>query len=131
MPTNSISVLFDTSALITVLRSTDSLLNHFAGYKVFIPSIAVGELYYGAYKSGNPPKHEAQIRELVEISQVLYVNEHTGQLFGSIRRQLEIKSNRIPENDIWIAAVAIQYGLPLVTRDHHFNAVDELQVMMW
>jgi len=126
-----ISVLFDTSVLVEILRGNETLFAQFSDYAMFIPSVAVGELYYGAYKSANPAKHEAQIQRLIEKGKLLPVNHHTGRLFGLIRRQLELKSNRIPENDIWIAAIAVQYELPLVTRDHHFQAVDGLQVMLW
>jgi predicted nucleic acid-binding protein len=36
-----------------------------------------------------------------------------------------------PDNDIWIAAVARQYDLPLVTRDGHFTVVPQLRVLAW
>ncbi|HEV8045487.1 MAG TPA: PIN domain-containing protein [Rubrobacter sp.] len=37
----------------------------------------------------------------------------------------------IPENDIWIAATALQHGLVLVTRDSHFEHVEGLRVERW
>jgi tRNA(fMet)-specific endonuclease VapC len=37
----------------------------------------------------------------------------------------------IPENDIWIAAIAEQHGLTLVTKDAHFNAIDHLKIEKW
>jgi len=37
----------------------------------------------------------------------------------------------IPENDIWIAAVALQYDFVMVTRDKHFGFVPELNVEIW
>jgi tRNA(fMet)-specific endonuclease VapC len=37
----------------------------------------------------------------------------------------------IPENDIWIAASAVQYGLTLATRDRHFEEVERLQTEAW
>jgi predicted nucleic acid-binding protein len=37
----------------------------------------------------------------------------------------------LPENDIWIAAIALQHDLILVTRDAHFQEVENLQTAMW
>jgi tRNA(fMet)-specific endonuclease VapC len=37
----------------------------------------------------------------------------------------------IPENDIWIAALARQHELTLVTRDKHFADVESLVVEAW
>jgi PIN domain-containing protein len=43
---------------------------------------------------------------------------------GEIRDRLRLKGRPIPENDIWIAATAVQHGLPLATRDDHFKEVE-------
>ncbi|WP_163379126.1 PIN domain-containing protein [Cyclobacterium sp. SYSU L10401] len=37
----------------------------------------------------------------------------------------------IPENDIWIAAMAQEHGLPLVTRDAHFKYLPDLKILFW
>ena len=50
----------------------------------------------------------------------------TARLYGRIKAELRRKGKPIPENDIWIAAAAIQYGLTLVTRDRHFDFIDGL-----
>jgi predicted nucleic acid-binding protein len=35
------------------------------------------------------------------------------------------------ENDIWIAALAIEHSLTLVSRDEHFKQIDELKRAAW
>jgi tRNA(fMet)-specific endonuclease VapC len=50
---------------------------------------------------------------------------------GEIKNQLRAKGRPIPENDIWIAAIAIQYQLILVVPDGHFHEVGGLQVEVW
>jgi tRNA(fMet)-specific endonuclease VapC len=55
----------------------------------------------------------------------------TAKHYAQIRHVLRVKGRPIPENDIWIAAVAIQYGLILLTRDAHFQAVDGLSLKSW
>ena len=37
----------------------------------------------------------------------------------------------IPENDVWIAAMARQYDLPVATRDAHFPVVPRIAILNW
>ena len=41
------------------------------------------------------------------------------------------KGHPVPENDIWIAALALENNLTLVTRDEHFKKIDELKKVVW
>jgi tRNA(fMet)-specific endonuclease VapC len=42
------------------------------------------------------------------------------------------KSGRpIPANDAWIAALAMQYGLPILSLDAHFDAVPDVRRIGW
>jgi predicted nucleic acid-binding protein len=38
---------------------------------------------------------------------------------------------RAPENDVWIAALALQHRLPVVSRDRHFDRVEGLERRSW
>lgn len=55
----------------------------------------------------------------------------TGNHYGQVKQRLRAKGRPIPENDIWIAATALQYGLTVVTRDGHFNEVEDLLTEAW
>ncbi|MEK6782203.1 MAG: PIN domain-containing protein [Bacteroidota bacterium] len=44
---------------------------------------------------------------------------------------MKSKGTPIPENDIWIAALAKQHRLTLVTSDKHFNNIQELVIERW
>jgi tRNA(fMet)-specific endonuclease VapC len=37
----------------------------------------------------------------------------------------------MPDNDLWIAATAIQYDITLAARDGHFDWIDGLKVEQW
>jgi predicted nucleic acid-binding protein len=37
----------------------------------------------------------------------------------------------IPTNDLWIAALCRQHGLPLLSRDRHFDVVSGVQRLEW
>ena len=51
--------------------------------------------------------------------------------YGKIKNQLKEKGQPIPENDIWIAAIAQQYDLTLVTDDLHFDTITGLKIEKW
>jgi tRNA(fMet)-specific endonuclease VapC len=37
----------------------------------------------------------------------------------------------LPENDIWIASVCLENNAPLLTRDAHFENIQDLQIINW
>jgi predicted nucleic acid-binding protein len=53
----------------------------------------------------------------------------TAEIYARIAQTLEVKGTPIPENDIWIAAVALECDMPLATRDDHFRQVDRLDIL--
>jgi tRNA(fMet)-specific endonuclease VapC len=99
--------------------------------EVFVPSIVLGELYYGAQKSTRVTENLARIDEFGASSTVLPCDTATAQQYGDIKNALLAKGRPIPENDIWIAAIAIQYQLTLVARNGHFHEDDGLRVEAW
>jgi tRNA(fMet)-specific endonuclease VapC len=61
----------------------------------------------------------------------LLPDEATPELYGRIFAQLAQAGTLIPQNDIWIAAIALQSDLPLATGDAHFGHVTGLQLLRW
>jgi tRNA(fMet)-specific endonuclease VapC len=61
---------------------------------------------------------------------LLNCNKETARIYGKVKAQLKKNGTPIPENDIWIAAVAIQHDLVLVTNDNHFLNVEGLTIEM-
>ena len=55
------------------------------------------------------------------------------EIFGKVRIRFTLRraGTLIPDNDIWIAASALQYGVPVITRDAHFRSVPGLLVERW
>jgi tRNA(fMet)-specific endonuclease VapC len=123
LDTNIIIALFAEEALVKTNLGQAST--------VFIPSIALGELYYGARKSGRTQANLSLIDELVSNSSILVCDTETAQQYGQVKNELRRKGRPLPENDIWIAALALQHDLILVTRDAHFQEVNNLQVVAW
>lgn len=85
-----------------------------------MPAIALGELYYGARKSAR-----------AAASAVLACDAATAAAYGEIKAELRARGTPIPENDLWIAALARHHRLTLVCRDAHFSSVPDLKVVAW
>ncbi len=66
------------------------------------------------------------LRQFLQDYTVLAPDVFTADLYGNIKAALKGKGKPIPENDMWIAAIAMQYDLPLFTADKHFKEVDRL-----
>jgi tRNA(fMet)-specific endonuclease VapC len=124
--------LLDTNIVIALFADEGIVKDNLAqANEVFIPSIVLGELYYGARKSGRIAANLARVDELVAGSTVLVCDAETAQRYGEVKHQLRLKGRPLPENDVWIAALALQYDLTLVTRDAHFQEVENLQTVSW
>jgi len=124
--------LLDTNVVIALQRGDAGVRASIAqAAEVFIPATAVGELYYGALYSGNPARNVARVAELVAAAAVLPCDVETALVYGDLKAELRKRGRPIPENDIWIAAIAVQHGLTLVSRDAHFEAVERLPREAW
>jgi len=124
--------LVDTNIVIAFLEGDASVQQNFAETEaIYVPSIAIGELYYGAYRSARVEANRTRIDEFVSRYAVLVCDAVTAVVYGEIKNLLRQKGRPIPENDIWIAAVAQQYQLTLVSRDGHLREIDTLSVETW
>jgi tRNA(fMet)-specific endonuclease VapC len=99
--------------------------------EVFLPCIVLGELYFGAQKSIRVADNINRIDQFAASISILDCDQNTAREYGIIKEALRIKGRPIPDNDIWIAAIAKQHGLVLVTRDAHFNEIDGLTIESW
>ena len=116
-----------------MLRQEESVLASLeqAEGSIFISVITLGELRFGARKSGRIEENLRRVEEFAAESEVLLCDEETSHLYGEVKDRLLRKGRPIPENDIWISATALQSGLVLVTRDAHFAFVEGLRTKRW
>lgn len=126
------SVLLDTSVVIRHFRDGNALLSRLLEFEeLCLPYVAMAELYAGAYRSVRPELHLDQIARFQEAVDVILPDDVTAEIYGRISAELMQSGTPIPQNDIWIAAIAIQTGLPLATSDKHFGMIKELRVLLW
>jgi tRNA(fMet)-specific endonuclease VapC len=73
----------------------------------------------------------AWLDDALATTTVLAVDETTTRHYAEIRLQLSSAGTPIPMNDLWIAAIARQPKLPVVSRDGHFDHVTGLTRIGW
>jgi tRNA(fMet)-specific endonuclease VapC len=59
------------------------------------------------------------------------VTQAAADIYGTIRRTLELQGLSMDDNDLWIAAAALSLSATLVTSDQQFSRVPGLVVEDW
>lgn len=124
--------LLDTNIVIALFAGEPSVRRRFdLATDLFLPNIVIGELYYGACASGRKAANVRRIDDFVTYSDLLFCDAQTARYYGDVRYNLRQQGRPIPENDVWIATLALQHGLILVSRDAHFDEVRGLAREAW
>ena len=100
-------------------------------WRAAIPVIVLGEFRYGIAQSKYRAQYEAWLELHLPEFDVLTLTEETAITYAAVRTALKKSARPIPANDAWIAALAIQHDLPILSRDGHFDAVPELDRETW
>ena len=125
-------VLLDTNVVIALFDGQESVRTQMAeADEVFVSSVVLGELYFGASKSSRVADNLDRIDDFASSTAVLNCDARTAREYGAVKSSLRRRGRPIPENDIWVAATALQNDLVLATRDDHFAAVEGLRCEEW
>jgi len=120
LDTNRLSDLFQgDSALASQLSTCD---------EVWIPFVTLAELKAGFLGGSRRHRNETLLVELLSKPTVdtLFPNRETTEHYARLFVQLKRAGTPIPHNDLWIAALALQHELVLITRDQHFHQIPQL-----
>jgi predicted nucleic acid-binding protein len=96
-----------------------------------IPVIVLGEFRYGIAQSKRRSSYEAWLESHLIDFDVLSVTDETAVAYAALRVSLKRSGRPIPANDAWIAALALQHRLPVLSRDEHFDVVPDLDRRTW
>ncbi len=125
-------LLLDTNAVIAIFANDQSALQLIRrSDECFLPSIALGELYYGVQRSSRVDENLTRIAAFRSTIAILPCDESTAEQYGRIKKELHLAGTPIPENDIWIAAIAFQYQLNLMSNDAHFDKINGIDRTPW
>ena len=96
---------------------------------IFLPSIVIGELTYGFMKGNRREFNERKLQQIIEKLQIgiIDVSRDVARKYALIYLSLVKKGTKIPINDVWVAACCMEIGGTLITRDHHFQQVEQIE----
>jgi predicted nucleic acid-binding protein len=96
-----------------------------------IPVIVLGEFRYGIAESRHRATYEAWLESQLPRFDVLTVTDETAIAYAALRVALKRSGRPMPANDAWIATLALQHRLPVLSRDQHFDVVPDLVRKSW
>lgn len=128
--------LLDTNVCVEYLRKKNAnVINHIHSHRpdeLRLCSIVVGELYFGAFKSPNPPANLALLATFLPVFLSLPFDDLAAEFYGQVRADLQAKGTPIGPNDLMIAAIALANDLTLVTHNTaEFSRVTGLKLVDW
>lgn len=125
-------MILDTNALSAMAdgdqRLQPVLMN---AVELAVPVIVLGEYRYGIADSRIHLRYEKWLLEIVAACRLLRIDEATAAEYALIRGELKRAGRPIPSNDAWIAALARQHRMPVLSRDTHFDLVPRLKRIAW
>ena len=127
-------VLIDTDVAINLMRHSPYTLDCLANCQetVFLSSISVSELYFGAYNSARPEKNVAILEAFLQNFQMLTITDAVARLFGKLKATLRKQSVQVAPFDLMIVSVALENGCMVATGNlRHFRHIKELQLSDW
>ena len=125
-------MILDTDAVSAFLEGVPSVCDAVGRAEVLaVPSIVIGEYRFGMSGWRLRAELEANFGRLVRLAETLVVDANTAEHYAVIRRELKDAGTPIQENDLWIAALVRQHGMPLVSNDAHFDNVKGLTRIGW
>jgi len=125
-------VILDTNALSAFVDGDAGVGDALrAQARAAIPVIVLGEFRYGIAQSKRRSSYEAWLESHLIHFDILSVTEDTAAAYAELRLMLKRSGRPIPTNDAWIAALALQHRLPVLSRDEHFDAVRGLDRRGW
>ncbi len=123
LDTNALSAFVDGDADVgEILRSQP---------RAAIPVIVLGEFRYGIASSRHRSAYEAWLEAQLPDFDILAITDETAVTYAALRVALKRSGRPIPANDAWIAALAIEHKLPVLSRDRHFDVVPDLERKSW
>jgi len=96
--------------------------------RVCVPLPVLAEIKAGFLGGSRAPENERLLSQFLAkpTVEVLLPTRSTADHYARLFVQLKAAGTPIPINDLWIAALAIEEDLALVTRDPHFARIPQL-----
>ncbi len=126
--------LIDTDILIDYFKAKYALNEKFKAVGLencYVSEISIAELLYGALKSSDPERHNANVMKAKSNFGILPITEVL-ELYSEERLRLEREGARLPNFDLLIAVTSVKYDMTLVTGNvKHHSRVKGVRIENW
>ena len=117
-------MILDTNALSAWVEGLATVEAAFrSAERLVVPSVVLGEYYFGIRQSRYRSRYEEWLRRYLPLADIAAVTSVTADAYADIRLELKRLGTPIPPNDAWVAALARQHALPVLSNDTHFDVV--------
>ena len=125
-------MILDTNALSALLEGDPGVQTILENAQdIYLPVIVLGEYQFGLIRSRARKPLMALLDRLQRLANVLSIDVETVAPYAAIRDELKQAGTPLPSNDVWIAALARQHELPILSRDSHFDVVRRAERIGW
>ncbi len=130
------SYLLDTDIIILWLNNKypylEGKIDQIPDNMIFISSITVAELFFGAYNSSKVQQNIELLENIIPEMNIICFDEECGKIFGKLKSELKKSGQLINDSDLFIASIAIKENLCLVTNNQkHFERISDLKIETW
>lgn len=96
--------------------------------RIVLPFVTLAELRAGFRCGTRAAENERVLQRFLTRPRVgvLYASDDTTRHYAQLFAQLRNQGTPIPVNDLWIAALVMEHGLFLYSRDSHFDHLPQL-----
>ncbi len=122
--------LLDTNVLVRLFNGDKKVTDYLSKQNdIRLSSISLGELLFGAEKSQRSRENKNKALAFFSQYNLYETSEEVAAEYGKIKSALLKIGNPIPENDLWLAAVAKANDFAIVTQDKHFKKIIDLSII--
>ena len=92
---------------------------------IMLPLCVLGELHYGFILGARADLNKQRLSTFMSLDfvDVLRSTSKTAEIYGELAFVCRKGGRVLSNNDLWIASLAIEYDVPLVTYDKDFSAL--------
>lgn len=131
-PLRRLAVIYDTNAISDFLDGIPAAVEKVQASTFHgLPVVVMGEYLYGLKSSREQAVREPRFIAFTRTCKLLPVTPDTAMHYANIRHRLRLVGTPIPENDIWIAALAHEHRQQVLSNDRHFDLVEGLVRISW
>jgi tRNA(fMet)-specific endonuclease VapC len=130
------TALLDTNAVSDLMWGHPKFKTKLASHPdaVVTSVVVLGEIRYGLERLSTGKRRadlESRAHSIFVVLDALPVSDAIVEVYGRVKASLESQGVIVGDNDLWIAATALDLGALLISRDQLFTQIPSLQVADW